>query len=88
MAFLPKDDKFLTDYLRTALALHDWSEGLQAAVKGVTLNKEIIGNTELMVLPIETQRKFCDIQETAEESISQMKVAIQKLDQLIYKLIS
>lgn len=68
VAFLPlRDDiKIKNDYLRIWLALNDWTYGQMNAVKGLTLNKVSIGNTEIAIPPLELQNKFLNYVEEQE----------------------
>ena len=68
MAFIQKRELFDLDYLRHALSYYDWSDGFQNAVKGVTLNKAIIGNAEFSIPPMELQKKFSLFVEQSDKS--------------------
>ena len=68
MAFVPKQDLFNLDYLRHALSYFNWSGDLQNAVKGVTLNKAIIGNALFSVPPLEIQNQFSSFVEQSDKS--------------------
>ena len=68
MAFLPKKDVFNLDYLRYALGYKDWTAGMQIAVKGATLNKDIIGRATLPVPSLGLQQKFAAIVEQSDKS--------------------
>ena len=70
MAFIPKTNHFDLDYLRYALHFYDWTEGLQNAIKGVTLNKAIIGDAEFSVPPIALQKDFAAFVEQSDKSKS------------------
>lgn len=68
MAFIPRTKHFDLDYLRYALHFYDWTEGLQNAVKGVTLNKAIIGDAEFSIPPMALQKDFAAFVEQSDKS--------------------
>ena len=58
MAFVKKNEKINNSFLSYALKMVDWTSTSSNAVKGVTLNKEIIGNKDFFIPPIELQNEF------------------------------
>lgn len=87
MAFLPKTEYFDIDYLRFALQFHDWTDGMQNAVKGVTLNKAIIGETEFVIPPLEMQKKFAMFAEQCEKSKEELQCSLEAAYAIKRKLI-
>ena len=68
MAFLPKTNLFNLDYLMYALRYKDWTEGMQIAVKGATLNKDIIGKATLSIPDMHLQEAFAEIAVQSDKS--------------------
>ena len=68
MAFLPKTNLFNLDYLMYALRYKDWTEGMQIAVKGATLNKDIIGKATICIPEMSLQIAFAEIVEQSDKS--------------------
>ena len=58
MAFIPLQNKIINPFLQCYLEFKDWREEGKRAVKGVTLNKESIGNTSIIVPPLELQEEY------------------------------
>lgn len=93
MAFLPKTTGFNLDYLRYALQFKDWTEGMQIAVKGATLNKDIIGKAVLQIPEMTSQEAFAALVEQSDKSkfvVSNRNLSrclvIRYLTQSIYRL--
>ena len=84
MAFLPKKDVFNLDYLRYALGYKDWTAGMQIAVKGATLNKDIIGRATLSVPPIALQQKFASFVEQSDKSKLLIEYTVRKIRRFQY----
>ena len=87
MAFIPKMDLFDINYLRFALHYFNWESGVQNAVKGATLNKKIIGNTEFGVPSIEEQISFVEFAEQSDKSKFELQQAIESTDNLIKSIL-
>lgn len=68
MAFIPKTTEFDLDYLRYALGYKDWTKGMQIAVKGATLNKDIIGRARIYIPPMQLQKRFAAFVEQSDKS--------------------
>ena len=68
MAFIPKSDEFLTEYLRLCLGFKDWTMSGKQAVKGVTLNKESIGEAEIVLPPLPLQEQFAEFVRQSDKS--------------------
>lgn len=83
MSFIPKTDKVINDYLRYYLSFKDWNKVAKRAVKGVTLNKETIGKTQIAIPPIEIQEEFSSYVIKTEQLIDDLKKAILDLKQLM-----
>ena len=68
MAFLPKTKHFNLDYLMYALRYKDWTEGMQIAVNGATLNKDIIGKATIFIPEMRIQEEFAAFVEQSDKS--------------------
>ena len=68
MAFIPMTEKIINPFLQSYLEFKDWSEEGKRAVKGVTLNKESIGNTAIIVPPMEQQERFAAFARQSDKS--------------------
>ena len=68
MAFIPKRTDIDTEFLRLCLSLKDWSVDAKQAVKGATLNKQSIGCAEIIIPPIDEQRKIADFVRHSDKS--------------------
>lgn len=69
MAFINKNKLDVNnDYLRYWLAFYNWAKDSNNAVCGITLNKEIIGNTLIDIPDIELQNKFGDFVQQVDKS--------------------
>lgn len=84
MAFLPKEQLFNLDYLRYALQFKDWTEGMQIAVKGATLNKDIIGKALLQIPEISLQEKFASLVQQSDKS----KLIIEYTENLVRRILN
>ena len=79
MAFIPKRNLFDIDYLRFALHYFNWESNIQNAVKGATLNKAIIGDTEFGVPSLEEQLRFVEFVEQSDKSKFELEQALAEL---------
>ena len=69
MAFNDFDaSTFNKDFLLFLLSSKNWLLGAKQAVKGQTLNKESIGNSKIIVPPMEKQYEFARIYNQADKS--------------------
>ena len=68
MAFIPLQNKIINPFLQCYLEFKDWREEGKRAVKGVTLNKESIGNTSIIVPPLELQEQFAEFVQQSDKS--------------------
>ena len=68
MAFLPKQEYIITEFLNIYLSNKDWSDDSNRAVKGVTLNKSSLGNVELFIPPIDVQTEFVLFAQQSDKS--------------------
>ena len=68
MAFIPKQSIILNSFLQSYLEFKDWTEEGKRAVKGVTLNKESIGNSLIIVPPLELQEQFAAFVRQSDKS--------------------
>ena len=67
-AFIPKSEKINNDYLRYALSLKDWTAEAKKAVKGATLNKESIENSQVFIPNKEEQDNFAVFVQQSDKS--------------------
>lgn len=79
MAFLPQDNKFVNEYLQCCLEYKDWNSVGKQAVKGVTLNKESIGEAQILMPPRELQEQFAAIVRQTDKSKLLVKAQILHL---------
>lgn len=66
----------------------DWLENAAQAVKGRTLNKESIGNSNIIVPKYELQQQFVEIATQAEATKESLRKSIENIDQVIKSLIN
>ena len=66
----------------------DWLENAAQAVKGRTLNKESIGNSNIIVPKYELQQQFAEIATQAEATKESLRKSIENIDQVIKSLIN
>lgn len=82
MAFVKKNEKINNSFLSYALKMVDWTSTSSNAVKGVTLNKEIIGNKDFFIPPIELQNEFEKFSNQVDKSKFILQKMIEKLELL------
>ena len=88
MAFSDFDaSKFNKDFLLFLLSSKNWLLGAKQAVKGQTLNKESIGNSKIIVPPMEKQDEFARIYNLADKSKFELRQAIDKIDKVMKSLL-
>ena len=83
MAFLPISDKISNDFLKIFLENNLWNDNTMNAVKGKTLNKETIGNTQIPLLSKEEQVKIVNEFKTITEKIKEKEMLLKKHDDSI-----
>lgn len=66
----------------------DWLENAAQAVKGRTLNKESIGNSNIIVPKYDLQQQFVEIATQAEATKESLRKSIENIDQVIKSLIN
>lgn len=81
MAFLPRND-YYADFLYYRLLSFAWTEGLNKAVKGITLNKASISNTKMLFPSFEQQKRIVATLDKASELIALHKKQLEELDVL------
>lgn len=81
MAFLPRND-YYADFLYYRLLSFAWTEGLNKAVKGITLNKASISNTKMLFPSFEQQKRIVATLDKASELIALHKKQLEELDAL------
>lgn len=92
MSFINRDNNVDNEYLRKFLEYKDWSEEAKHAVKGITLNKETIGNTLIAIPPYEIQLEFAEYVRKVDDAKNSIKNVLENLSLLlqteIYKVIN
>ena len=88
MAFIPRQSNISTDFLRYYLSIKDWSDEGKQAVKGVTLNKNSIGNATIIVPPAELQQQFSAFVQQTDKSKFELEQALAELTATYKKIIS
>ena len=89
MAFLAKDKTLVNNiYLKHWLAFNNWGKTANMAVKGITLNKEILKNTDFPLPPIRLQDNFVKFFQQAEKSKQQLQKSLDSLNSMIRTLIN
>lgn len=84
MAFVPNGNyDVLPDYFFYMLSGKDWSVGTNRAVMGATLNKVTLGEIQVIVPPIERQKRVASILDRLCGLISLRKQQLSKLDELV-----
>lgn len=84
MALLPKDKEAInTTYLFYWVKGHDWKQGSNKAVKGVTLNKDTLSRVDIELPPLSEQEKIADTLDTVSELIEFRREQLAQLDLII-----
>ncbi len=82
------EKKFDLDFLFFTLSTKNWLKYAKQAVKGATLNKESIGNSNIIVPPLSIQKEFATILQQADKSKFELKQCIDNIDKVIKSLIN
>lgn len=89
MAFGGFDERiFNIDFLHFLIANKNWLLWARQAVKGQTLNKELIGNAKIIIPPMKLQEKFARIYNQADKSKFELSKSIDAIDAVIKSLIN
>ncbi len=84
MAFIDRDIYEVdTSYLYHLLKNRDWSIGVNKAAKGVTLNKATLGDIEIPLPLLETQKHIAHTLDTTAELLAMRRRHLAELDSLI-----
>ena len=84
MAFLPTGKyDVCPDYFFHLFSGRDWSEGTNRAVMGATLNKATISNMEVVIPPLEEQRRIAAVLDKVSDLIAKRREQLDKLDELV-----
>ena len=86
MAFLPKRDIDIK-FLRYYLSNKDWSEKSNQAVKGITLNKDSIGNSYITLPSEEVMNQIIMLINQSDKSKFGLQKSIDELDAMIKKIL-
>ena len=84
MAFLPTEKyDVCPDYFFHLFSGRDWSEGTNRAVMGATLNKATLSNMEVVIPPLEEQRRIAAVLDKVSDLIAKRREQLDKLDELV-----
>jgi len=84
MAFIDRGKyKFENNYLYFLLRSIDWTIGTNKAVKGATLNKRSLGDFEIPIPTLETQKQIAKTLDTVSDLLAMRKQQLAELDNLI-----
>ena len=89
VGLVPKDkqDKYMSKYLYYILPLIDYTPYAQRATKGITLNKESIGDVEIPIPSFEIRKKIVDNAEANEKKKQELLDQITKINNSQIKFI-
>ena len=84
MAFLPTGKyDVCPDYFFHRFSGRDWSEGTNRAVMGATLNKATLSNMEIVIPPLDEQRRIAAVLDKVSDLIAKRRAQLDKLDLLV-----
>lgn len=84
MAFLPTGKyDVCPDYFFHRFSGRDWSEGTNRAVMGATLNKATLSNMEIVIPPLDEQRRIAAVLDKVSGLIAKRREQLDKLDELV-----
>lgn len=84
MAFLPTGKyDVCPDYFFHRFSDRDWSEGTNRAVMGATLNKATLSNMEIVIPPLDEQRRIATVLDKVSGLIAKRREQLDKLDELL-----
>ena len=84
MAFLPTGKyDVCPDYFFHRFSGRDWSEGTNRAVMGATLNKATLSNMEIVIPPLDEQRRIAAVLDKVSDLIAKRREQLDKLDELV-----
>ena len=84
MAFLPTEKyDVCPDYFFHLFSGRDWSEGTNRAVMGATLNKATLSNMEVVIPPLDEQRRIATVLDKVSDLIAKRREQLDKLDELV-----
>ena len=84
MAFIPNNpETIIPDYLYYSFSGRDWENGTNRAVMGATLNKATIGELQIDIPDLNTQRAVVERMDKVSELIDLRKRQLAKLDELV-----
>ena len=84
MAFLPTEKyDVCPDYFFHLFSGRDWSEGTNRAVMGATLNKATLSNMEVVIPPLDEQRRIAAVLDKVSGLIVKRREQLHKLDELV-----
>ncbi|BEO89488.1 restriction endonuclease subunit S [Fusobacterium nucleatum] len=83
MAFIPKEDIFIDEnFLYHSLKSVRWNEGINKAVKGLTLNKNLISQKEIFLPDLTTQKEITNNLDTIDNLLELRKKQLNYLKEL------
>lgn len=81
MAFVPKFNNPLSDYIYYYIKGYKWSGG-NKAVKGITLNKKSLSKNIILIPPLQTQHQIVEELDCLTSIIDKQKKQLEELDNL------
>lgn len=75
--------EILPDYIYYLFSYKDWDEGTNKAVMGKTLNKATLSKVKVNIPDFETQRNVVETLDKVSKIISDRRMELEKLDELI-----
>lgn len=86
MAFIPKTD-IDVKYVRYFFSTKDWSEKSNQAVKGITLNKDSIGNSTIIIPSDPVMKRIIKLLNEADTTKESLLQSIEEIDGMIKKVL-
>lgn len=81
MAFIPKTNNVISDYIYYYIKGHKWTGG-NKAVMGITLNKKSLSRNTFLIPPLQTQQQIVDELDSITSIIEKHKKQLEELDTL------
>ncbi len=89
MAFFIKDLSIVNKmFLKYWLQFKNWNESMNIAVKGMTLNKEILNEINFPLIPMKQQNDFVKFSQQAEQSKQQLQSSLKALEDSVRALVN
>lgn len=81
MAFIPKFNNVISDYIYYYIKGHQWIGG-NKAVMGITLNKKSLSKNKFLIPPLQTQQQIVEELDSLTSIIEKQKKQLEELDNL------